>query len=65
MTDIDSQLTLVPASLQMYLRPIVKTDERVAVWGQHFIKDVDPGHGYCHIKWGLPCNLIIDLGQNG
>ena len=31
MADIDSQLALVPASLQMFLQPIVKTDERVAV----------------------------------
>ena len=32
MSDIDSQLALVPESLQMFLRPIVKTEERVAVW---------------------------------
>ena len=31
MTDIDNQLVLVPASLQMFLRPIAKTDKRVAV----------------------------------
>jgi len=42
MTNIDSQLALVPASLQMLLKPIVKTDERVAVWGQHFIKACKP-----------------------
>ena len=24
-----------------------------------------PGQEYCHKKWGLPYNLIIDLGQNG
>ena len=32
MTDIDNQLVLVPASLQMFLRPVAKTDKRVAVW---------------------------------
>ena len=31
MTDIPTQLALVPESLQMFLRPIVKTDERVAI----------------------------------
>ena len=38
MTDIDSQLTLVPVSLQMFLRPIVKTDKSVTVWRHNFIK---------------------------
>ena len=38
MTDISSQLALVPESLQMFLRLIVKTDERVAIWWQNFIK---------------------------
>ena len=56
MTDIDSQLALVPASLQTFLRPIVKIDERVAVWGQNFIKACQPRpgviatpNGACHI----------------
>ncbi len=33
-TDIPSQLALVPESLQMFLKPIVKTDERVCSFGQ-------------------------------
>ena len=37
-TDIAKQLEIVPANLQMFLRPILKTDERVAVWGQKFMK---------------------------
>ena len=65
MTDIDNQLVIVPASLQMYLRPIAKTDKRVAVWRQNFIKSANLCQEYCHTKWGLPYNLIIDLGQNG
>ena len=34
MTDIPSQLALVPESLRMFLKPILKTDERVAIWGK-------------------------------
>jgi len=63
MTDIDSQLALVPASLQTFLRPIFKTDERVAVWGQNFIKPVDLGQEYCHTKGGLPYNLWLGTKQ--
>ena len=43
MTDIDSQSTLVPASLQMFLRPILKTDERVSVWGIILLRHIDLG----------------------
>ena len=50
MTDIDSQLTLVPESLQMFLRPIVKTDKRVAVWGHNFIKAIQLDHRFGS-KW--------------
>jgi len=42
MSDITSQLVLVPDSLQLFLRPILKTDERVAIWGQNFIKACRP-----------------------
>ena len=49
----------------MFLRPIAKTHKRAAVWGQNFIKSVNLCQEYCHTKWGLPYNLIIDLGQNG
>ena len=45
MTDIDSQLTFVPASFQMFLRPIIKTDESVSIWGQNFIKACRPRSG--------------------
>ena len=53
MTDIDNQLqlVLVPMSLQMFLRPIAKTDKRVAVWRQNFIKAVNLCQEYCHTKW--------------
>ena len=53
MTDIDSQLTLVPASLQMFLRPIVKTDESVAVCEQNCIKACRPRSGVLSHQMGL------------
>ena len=53
MTDIDNQLqlVLVPVSLQMFLRPIAKTDKRVAVWRQNVFKAVSLCQEYCHTKW--------------
>ena len=63
MTDIDSQLTLVPASLQMFLRPIVKTDERVAVWGQNFIKACRPRSGVLPYQMGLAIQLDHRFGS--
>uniref|UniRef100_UPI00358E61EE uncharacterized protein n=1 Tax=Myxine glutinosa TaxID=7769 RepID=UPI00358E61EE len=63
MTDIDSQLTLVPASLQMFLRPIVKTDERVAVWGQNFIKACRPRSGVLPHQMGLAIQLDHRFGS--
>ena len=67
MTDNDNQmqLLLVPVSLQMFLRPIAKTDKRVAVWRQNVFKAVSLCQEYCHTKWACHYNLIIDLGQNG
>ena len=51
MTDIDNQLVLVPVSLQMFSRPIAKTDKRVTVWRQNFIKAINLCQEYCHTKW--------------
>ena len=51
MTDIDNQLVLIPVSLQMFLRPIAKTDKRLAVRRQNFIKAVNLCQEYCHTKW--------------
>ncbi len=53
MTDISSQLALVPESLQMFLRPIVKIDERVAIWGQNFIKAYRPRSGVLPYQMGF------------
>ena len=60
---IDSQLTLVPASLQMFLRPIVKTDERVAVWGYNFIKACRPRSGVLPHQMGLAIQLDHRFGS--
>lgn len=63
MTDTDSQLALVPASLQMFLRPIVKTDERVAIWGQNFIKACRPRSGVLPHHMGLAIQLDHRFGS--
>jgi len=53
MTDIDTQLALVPVSLQMFLEPTVKTEGRVAVWGQNFITACRPRSGVLPRQMGL------------
>ncbi|KAJ8402846.1 hypothetical protein AAFF_G00361600 [Aldrovandia affinis] len=63
MTDIASQLALVPESLQMFLRPIVKTDERVAIWGQNFIKAYRPRSGVLPYQMGLAIQLDHRFGS--
>lgn len=63
MADIDSQLALVPASLQMFLRPIVKTNERVVVWGQNFIKACRPRSGVLPHQMGLAIQLDHRFGS--
>ncbi|KAK1893747.1 Leucine--tRNA ligase [Dissostichus eleginoides] len=63
MTDIQSQLALVPESLQMFLRPIVKTDERVAIWGQNFIKACRPRSGVLTYQMGLAIQLDHRFGS--
>jgi hypothetical protein len=63
MTDISSQLALVPESLQMFLRPIVKTDERVAVWGQNFVKAYRPRSGVLPYQMGLAIQLDHRFGS--
>ncbi len=63
MTDIPSHLALVPESLQMLLRPIVKTDERVATWGQNFIKAYRPRSGVLPYYMGLAIQLDHRFGS--
>lgn len=63
MTDIPNQLALVPESLQMFLRPILKTDERVAIWGQNFIKAYRPRSGVLPYQMGLAIQLDHRFGS--
>lgn len=63
MTDIPSQLALVPESLQMFLRPLVKTDERVAIWGQNFVKAYRPRSGVLPYQLGLAIQLDHRFGS--
>ena len=63
MADIQGQLSLVPRSLQMFLRPIVKTEERVAVWGQNFITACRPRSGVLPYQMGLAIQLNHRFGS--
>ena len=63
MTDIPSQLALVPESFQMFLKPILKTDERVAIWRQNFIKACWPRSGVLPYQMGLAIQLDHRYGS--
>ena len=63
MGNISSQLALVPESLQMFLRPILKTDEKVAIWGQNFIKAYWPRSGVLPYQMGLAIQLDHKFGS--
>ena len=55
MTDIPSQLTLVPDSLQILLRPILKTNKGVAVWWAQL-------HKFCRPRSGVgPCLMRLAI----
>uniref|UniRef100_UPI00358F51C3 uncharacterized protein n=1 Tax=Myxine glutinosa TaxID=7769 RepID=UPI00358F51C3 len=47
----------------MFLRPIVKTDERVAIWGQNFIKAYWPRSGVLPYQIGLAIQLDHRFGS--
>ena len=63
MSDIPSQLALIPESLKMFLRPIAKTDEKVAIWGQNFIKAYRPRSGVLPYQMGLAIQLDHRFGS--
>ena len=63
MGNISSQLALVPESLQMVLRPILMTDEKVAIWGQNFIKAYRPRSGVLPYQMGLAIQLDHKFGS--
>ena len=45
MTNLDSQLALKPQCLKLFLEPLLKTEKRVAAWGQSIIKTSRPRSG--------------------
>ena len=47
----------------MFLRPILKTDERVAIWGQNFIKTCRPRSGVLPNQIGLAVQLDHRYGS--
>ena len=47
----------------MFLRPILKTDERVAIWGQNFIKACRPRSGVLPYQIGLAVQLDHRYGS--
>ena len=57
MTDIPSQLVLLPESLRIFLKPILKIDERVATWGQNFMKAYRPRSGIVPYQIGFAIQL--------
>ena len=45
MTNLDRQLNILPDSLKSLLKPLLKTDKRVAAWGQSILKVCRPRSG--------------------
>ena len=45
MVDLDQHLELIPESLKLLLKPLLKDDKRVALWGQNIIRISRPRSG--------------------
>ena len=63
MTNTNNQLALIPDSLKKLLRAIVKTDEKVAVWGQNLLKAYSPRSGVMPSHLGLTIQLDHKFGS--
>ena len=63
MTNTQNQLALIPNSLQKLLKPIVKSDEKVAVWGQNLLKAYRPRSGVMPSQLGLTIQLDHMFGS--
>ena len=57
MTDLDAQLKLIPESLKLFLKPLLKQDRGVAFWGQSIIKTSRPRSGVLP----LPMRFALQL----
>ena len=58
-----NQLTLIPDSLQQLLKPIVKTDKKVAIWGQNLLKAYRPRSGVMPSQLGFAIQLENKFGS--
>ena len=63
MTNTQSQLALIPDSLKQLLKAIVKTDEKVAMWGQNLLKAYRPRLGVMPSQLGLTIQLDHMFGS--
>lgn len=63
MTNTEIQLTLIPDSLQQLLKPIMKTNEKVAVWAQNLLKAYRPRLGVLLFHLGLTIQLNHIFGS--
>lgn len=63
MTNTQSQLALIPDSLKQLLKAIVKTDEKVAMWGQNLLKAYRPRSGVMPSQLGLTIQLDHMFGS--
>ena len=57
MTDLDRQLELVPESVKLLLRPLLKSDIKVAFWEQNLIRCSRPRSGMVP----LPLRFALQL----
>ncbi|CAL8389045.1 unnamed protein product [Boreogadus saida] len=63
MTITQSQLALIPDSLKQLLKAIVKTDEKVVMWGQNLLKAYRPRSGVMPSQLGLTIPLDHMFGS--
>ena len=61
-TDIPSQLALLPESLGMFLKSLLNTDEWVATWGQNFIMAYRRRSGVVSYRMGLAIQMDNRFG---
>ena len=59
MTDLDGQLKLIPESLKLFLKPLLKQGKRVAFWSQSIVKMSRPRSGV------LPLPMCLALQLEG
>ena len=63
MADLDTQLSLIPESLKLLLIPLLKTEKRVAPWGQNIIKTSLQRSGILPFQMGLAIQMEHKFGS--